>query len=106
MSVLDHIVATEADAVRALALVNAGLATSSHAVSVVQYWADWRLADLTNTIAALVPGQASPTVQSLMAAAQLALNMGGNQALSSHDRYVNVKKAETAVGALALSVVG
>src|SRR5580704_15256650 len=106
MSVLDHIVATEADSIRALALVNAGLATSPHAVAVVQSWATWRTADLTNTIAALVPGQAAANIQTLMAAAQLALNLAGDQALSPHDRYTNVKKAETAVGALALAVVG
>ena len=106
MSVLDHIVATEADSVRALALVNAGLATSPHAVAVVQSWADWRTADLKNTIAALVPGSPAATVQADLAAAQVALNLAGSNALSPHDRYVAVKKAEAAVATLALSVVG
>jgi hypothetical protein len=106
MSLLDKVVATEADAIRNLALIGAGLATSTGAVVTVQSWADWRTADLRNTVAALVPGSPTATVQADLAAAQVALNLAGSKALSAHDRYVAVKKAEAAIGTLALLVVG
>lgn len=104
MSLLDKVVSTEADAIKALALVKAGLSGSPERT--VYAWADWRVADLKNTVATLVPGTPDATAQADMAAAELALNQAGSQALSAHDRYVAVKKAEAAVGTLALLVVG
>lgn len=105
MSLLDKVVATEADAIKQLALVKVGVDVSSGSLAVVGVWADWRQLDLKNTMAALVPGTPAPAVQAALALAQTALNQAGSKALSPMERYVAMKKAEAAVGALALVVL-
>lgn len=105
MSLLDKVVATEADAVTVLVELKAGVSVSSGSLATVQNWADWRVNDMKNTVAKLVPGAPAAAIQTALAAAQLALNLAGSNALSAPDRFAAVRKAEIVVGALADLVV-
>lgn len=106
MSLEDKIVATEADAIHALALVKAGVSVTASQMDVVTNWCAWETSNLKDAVAALVPGQASTAVQADLAAAQVALNAAGDNSLSAQERYVAVVKARVAVSTLALAVVG
>jgi 4-alpha-glucanotransferase len=105
MSIADALVATEADAIEALAKVKAGVAVSAHDMTTVTDWCSWETSNMHDAIKVLVPGSAAMTIQTDLAAAQLALNAAGSNALSAMERYVAVKKAEIAVAQLAIAVL-
>lgn len=106
MNFLDHVVATEADAIKALALVKAGVAVSKAQMVVVTAWCAWEVENQKDAVSALVPGAAAQAIQQDLANAQTALNAASDNSLSAQERYVAVKKAQVAVATLALATVG
>jgi hypothetical protein len=107
MTLLDYFVATEADAIHALALVRAGVSVSARQIGVVQDYCAWEVGNLRDAIAALVPGQAAnEAVQTALTAADAAMNAAGDKSLSALQRYLAVKKAQVSVAALAMATVG
>jgi hypothetical protein len=106
MSLLDHVVATEADAIQVLGAVKSGVSVTSSQMATVSAWCDWEGCNLADALKVLVPGPAATAVQADLAAAQVALGQAGSKALSAPERYVATKKAEIAVATLALAVLG